>query len=112
MTLRQLEQAMEFKPALKCGFVVSRKIPGTVIGRGASVAAAAGGIPIFKTQVEQRVAFAEAITLGKTLFEYAPNSAAVRDIHALTHEILELFHAPKGLHNGQETTDSRPDQRV
>jgi len=101
VTLRQLEQAMEFKPALKCGFVVSRKIPGTVIGRGASVAAAAAGIPIFKTQVEQRVAFAEAITLGKTIFEYAPNSAAVREIHTLTHEILDLFNAPEGLHNGQ-----------
>jgi chromosome partitioning protein len=112
VTLRQLEQAMEFKPTLKCGFVVSRKIPGTIIGRGASVAAAAAGIPIFKTQVEQRVAFAEAITLGKTIFESAPNSAAVREIHTLTHEILDLFNAPEGLHNGQETTDSRSDQRI
>jgi len=70
------------------------------------------GCYIFKTQVEQRVAFAEAITLGKTIFEYAPNNAAVRDIHALAQEIVELFHAPEGLHDGQETTDSRPDQRV
>ena len=35
VTVKQLAQAQEFKPSLKCGFVVSRKIHGTVLGRDA-----------------------------------------------------------------------------
>jgi chromosome partitioning protein len=91
LTVRQLQEAQEVKPALKCGFVVSRKIRGTVMGRDARVAAADAGIPVFDTEVEQRVAFNEALTLGKTIFEYAPNSAAVKEIQALTHELLDTF---------------------
>ena len=30
-----------------------------------------------RREIEQRIAYAEATTLGKTIFEYAPNSAAV-----------------------------------
>lgn len=91
LTVRQLQEAQEVKPTLKCGFVVSRKIGGTVMGRDARLAAADAGIPVFDTEIEQRVAFNEALTLGKTIFEYAPNSAAVREIQALTHELLDMF---------------------
>ena len=91
VTVQQLRQAREFKPSLKCGFVVSRKIHGTVIGRDARINAASAGIPVFDTEVENRVSFAEAGTLGKTIFEYAPNSAAVREIQTLTHELLDMF---------------------
>jgi chromosome partitioning protein len=91
LTIRQLQEAQEIKPNLKCGFVVSRKIGGTVMGRDARAMAADAGIPVFDTEIEQRVAFNEALTLGKTIFEYAPNSAAVREIQALTHELLDTF---------------------
>jgi chromosome partitioning protein len=91
LTVRQLQETQEVKPSLKCGFVVSRKIRGTVMGRDARAAAADAGIAVFDTEVEQRVAFNEALTLGKTIFEYAPNSAAVKEIQALTHELLDTF---------------------
>jgi chromosome partitioning protein len=93
LTVRQLKEAQALKPALKCGFVVSRKISGTVLGRDARAMASDAGIPIFDTEIEQRVAYAEALTMGKTVFEWGGNSAAVREIQALTHEVLDALKA-------------------
>jgi len=91
LTVRQLKEAQELKPTLKCGFVVSRKIGGTVLGRDTRAMAADAGIPTFATEIEQRIAYAEALTMGKTIFEWASNSPAVRDIQSLTHELLDVF---------------------
>jgi chromosome partitioning protein len=91
LTVKQLKEAQEFKPTLNCGFVVSRKITGTVLGRDARSMAADAGIPIFATEVDQRVAYAEALTMGKTIFEWGGNPAAVREIQALTNELLDAF---------------------
>jgi chromosome partitioning protein len=91
LTVRQLQEAQAFKPTLKCGFVVSRKIQGTVLGRDARAMAADAGIPIFDTEIEQRIAYAEAATMGKTVFEWGGNNAAVREIQNLTHELLDVF---------------------
>jgi len=91
LTISQLKEAQAFKPTLKCGFVVSRKIGGTVLGRDAKKMAEDAGIPIFKTEIEQRIAFAEAMTMGKTIFEWSPQSPAVRDIQSFTRELLDTF---------------------
>ncbi|WP_138472148.1 MULTISPECIES: ParA family partition ATPase [Rhodobacterales] len=87
LTVRQVREAQEFKPALKCGFVVSRKIGKTVIGRDIRSMAAEAGLPILQTDIEQRVAFAESLTMGQTIFEWAPDSAATQEIDKLTNEI-------------------------
>ena len=50
--------------------LVSRKISGTVIGRDIRTMAAEAGIPILAAEIEQRVAFAESVTMGKTIFEW------------------------------------------
>jgi chromosome partitioning protein len=99
LTISQLKEAQEFKPTLKCGFVVSRKIAGTVLGRDARKMAEDAGIPIFETAIEQRIAFAEAMTMGKSIFEWSASSAAVRDIQTLTQELLDVFNEQK-LHPG------------
>jgi len=49
--------------------------------------AAEAGIPILAAEIEQRVTFAESITMGKTIFEWGPRSAATREIERLTKEI-------------------------
>lgn len=91
LTVRQLVEAQELKPKLKCGLVVSRKIGGTVLGRDARIMAADAGIPMFKTEIEQRIAYAEALTMGKTIFEWTSRSAAIAEIQSLTNELLEVF---------------------
>jgi chromosome partitioning protein len=87
LTVRQVVEAQEFKQTLKCGFVVSRKIGKTVIGRDIRDMAAAAQIPVLATEIEQRVAFAESMTMGQTIFEWAPAGAAAREIEKLTKEI-------------------------
>jgi chromosome partitioning protein len=88
LTVKQVREAQEYKPTLKCGFVVSRKIGKTVIGRDIRAMAAETGIPILKTDIEQRVPFAESMTMGQTIFEWAPGSPAVSEINRLTLEIM------------------------
>ncbi|KGM46618.1 ParA family partition ATPase [Pseudooceanicola atlanticus] len=87
LTVRQVKEAQEFKPTLKCGFVVSRKIGKTVIGRDIRNMAAEAGLPILESEIEQRVAFAEGMTMGQTIFEWASESNAAREIEHLTKEI-------------------------
>lgn len=88
LTVRQLREAQDYKPSLKCGFVVSRRISNTVIGRDIRELAAASGIEVLKAEVLQRVAFAESLTMGKTIGEWLPGSPATIDIKNLTEEIL------------------------
>ena len=90
LTLQQLKEAQEFK-TLKCGFVVSRKIGGTILGRDTRGMAEDAGISIFETEIEQRIAYAEALTMGKTIFEWADRSPAARDIQILSRELLDVF---------------------
>ena len=87
LTVKQVREAQDFKPGLKCGFVVSRKIGKTVIGRDIRNMAAEAGLPILSAEIEQRVAFAESITMGQTIFEWTGEGAAAREIEALVSEI-------------------------
>lgn len=87
LTVRQVREAQEMKPSLKCGFVVSRKIGKTVIGRDIRNMAAEAALPILSSEIEQRVAFAESLTMGQTIFEWAGDSNAAREIEQLTEEI-------------------------
>jgi chromosome partitioning protein len=100
LTVRQVREAQEYKETLKCGFVVSRKIGNTVIGRDIRAMAAEAGIPILETEIEQRVSFAESMTMGKTIFEWSPRSAAAKEIERLTSEIVS--HVQKDLHSSAE----------
>ena len=92
LTVRQVREAQEYKPALKCGFVVSRRIGKTIIGRDIRTMAAEAGIPILDADIEQRVAFAESMTMGQTIFEWAPGSSAEAEISRLSLEITQHGH--------------------
>jgi chromosome partitioning protein len=89
LTVQQILEAQVVKNTLKCGFVVSRKIGNTVIGRDIRAMAAGAGIPILSAEIEQRVAFAESMTMGKTIFELGSDAAAAKkETELLTNEIL------------------------
>lgn len=100
LTVRQVREAQAYKENLKCGFVVSRKIGNTVIGRDIRAMAAEAGIPILEAEIEQRVTFAESMTTGKTIFEWSPRSAATRNIERLAKEIV--IHVEKDLYSSAE----------
>ena len=88
LTVRQVREAQDYKETLKCGFVVSRKIGKTVIGREIRNIAAEIGIPVLNADIESRVAYAESLTMGKTVFEWNADKQAIKEIETLTSEII------------------------
>ena len=105
LTVKQVQEAQVFKETLQCGFVVSRKIGNTVIGREIRSMAAEAGIPLLDAEVEQRVAFAESLTMGKTIFEWSPTGAAAKEITTLTDEIVQ--HVQEKLRSSAATQATR-----
>ena len=88
LTIKQIREAQSYKEDLKCSFVISRKIGRTVIGREIRSMVEDYGIPVLKTEIEQRVAFAESLTMGKTIFDWNDKSEAAKEISKLAKEIL------------------------
>ena len=102
VTVQQVQQAQEYKETLKCGFVVSRKIGKTVIGRQVREMVESSGIRIFSADIENRVAFAESITMGQNIFEWNADQKAIQEIETLTKEIIDY---------GQEELSERTETR-
>ena len=88
VTVSQVRQAQELKHTLKCGFVVSRKIGNTVIGRDIKKLINDSDIYIFNSDIENRVANAESITMGKSIFEWQPSGKAARQFKQLVKEVV------------------------
>ena len=97
LTVKQVQEAQDYKKTLKCGFVISRKIGNTVIGRQIREMAADGGRLILAAEVENRVSFAESLTMGQSIFEWATKSTVAQEIQLLTQEILS--YGTEELHN-------------
>ena len=90
-TIRQIQEAKQYKENLKSVFLVSRIIPNTVISRSIREHVADYGIPLLKATIANRVPFAEALTLGKTIFEWASHSAAAREFSTVMQEIGAFY---------------------
>uniref|UniRef100_UPI00356213D4 ParA family partition ATPase n=1 Tax=Roseovarius sp. TaxID=1486281 RepID=UPI00356213D4 len=91
-TVAQVSEARIIKPAQKSVFVVSRKIGNTVIGRDIREMTAEYEVPVLSNAITQRVAYAEALTLGKDIAEYAPTSEAAAEFAAMMVELEEMAH--------------------
>lgn len=87
-TIEAVNNGRALKETLEAVFLVSRKHGNTVIGRDAKAYAADAGIQILRAEILNRVAFAEALTAGKTIFEWAARSEAAKDIDRLVKELL------------------------
>ena len=90
-TVAQVSEARIIKETQKSVFLVSRKIGNTVIGRDIRDMATEHGIPLLDTAITQRVAFAEALTVGKTINEWAPNSGAAAEIESCMNELVMIY---------------------
>ena len=72
---------------LKSVCTINRKIVNTAIGRDITEALARYEIPILKSTICQRVAFAETANSGLTVLETEPKGKAAKEIIALAAEI-------------------------
>lgn len=57
---------------------------------------------VFDTKIRSGVAIAEAPAHGESIFEYNPNSGAVRDYEAFIHEIADTIHLKEVTGSGEE----------
>ena len=83
-----IREATTYRETIKSVFVINRRIVNTAIGRDVAEALAGYDIPVLKTHIGQRVAFAESAANGSTVLEDDPTSLASREIIALTDELL------------------------
>ncbi len=60
----------------------------TIIGREARQSLAEQPLPALRSEVHQRIVFADSVAAGRLARETAPESAAAREIAALTDELL------------------------
>ncbi|NES65298.1 MAG: AAA family ATPase, partial [Okeania sp. SIO2D1] len=67
--VKLVEEASVFKENLKSVFVINRKIVNTAIGRDVVEALSSYKIPVMKSQICQRVSFAESAAGGQTVRE-------------------------------------------
>jgi chromosome partitioning protein len=87
-----IKEASVFKENLKSVFVINRKITNTAIGRDVAEALSGYGVPVLRSQICQRVSFAESAASGQTVMEIDPNGQAAQEIIVLVNELLEVHH--------------------
>jgi chromosome partitioning protein len=81
-----IAKARQIHPELQSRILISRRLSNTTLGREAREAAQGFGIPVLQTEITQRVALAESIVAGQTIFEYAPSSASAEEFRHLRSE--------------------------
>jgi chromosome partitioning protein len=89
-----ISKAQAIHPELKSRILITRRLANTTLGREAREAAGGFGIPVLETEIGQRVALAESIVAGQTVFEYAPDSPAVDEFARLSKELKRAMAAP------------------
>ncbi|KWR77256.1 AAA family ATPase [Cupriavidus sp. IDO] len=83
-----IREAQVFRPALRADFIINRRVSNTVIGREARHALAEQPLPALRSEVRQRIVFADSVAAGRLAGETAPDSAAAHEITAPVDELL------------------------
>ena len=87
-TLELIQEIKQDNTKLKSKLLISRKIPGTRLGRDARDAMGVFNKELFGTELCQRVAYIESMTSGVSVMQYAPGSKAADEIVRLCEEII------------------------
>ncbi|HHR6108449.1 TPA: ParA family partition ATPase, partial [Providencia alcalifaciens] len=85
-----ISEARIYKDSIKSVFVINRKIANTAIGRDVGDALAEYDTPVLTSSITQRVLFAEAAAVGKSVIEIEPTGLASKEMLNLAKEVLEL----------------------
>jgi chromosome partitioning protein len=85
-----LDEVAIHQPNLRRAFVINRKIVNTAIGRDVIEALADHPVPVLRTAIAQRVAFAETAAQGMTVYD-SPASIAAQEMDQLAEEVEKMF---------------------
>lgn len=80
-----IDMAKETKRRVR--LILSRVMPGTILGKTAREALSGYGVKVYRGELSQRVAHAEAIAVGQSILDYAPDSPGAEDVTALAKEV-------------------------
>ncbi len=98
-TLDTIAQVQEFRPDLKSALVVNGKAR-NALSKGVRAGLLATGTHVLDAELGRRVAYAEAIAVGKGVTTYAPGTPAAKEIKKLADELVQLLSD-----EGQEEVD-------
>lgn len=87
-----LVDAQVANPKLKAVFAINRKVSKTFLSRAVLDALKVYRLPVVTSALTHRVAFAESIGSGRTVFDIDPGSVASTEVAALAKEIMETAH--------------------
>jgi chromosome partitioning protein len=87
-----IQETSVFKEKLKSVFVINCRITNTAIGRDVAESLSGYGVPVLRSQICDRVSFAESAASGQTMMEIDPNGQAAQEINAYMNELLEVHH--------------------
>lgn len=90
VTARQVAEAHQFKSDLELVFLMSRIIPRTVISAAVRSEMKKAGIRLLESVICNRVAFAEALSQGLTIYQWAENSRAAAEMDSVMDEIKQF----------------------
>jgi chromosome partitioning protein len=92
-SIELVREAMTLRPNLQAFVVLTRVQRGTTIGRGAREVVAQAGLPVLRSVLTYRVAYAEALAAGQGITSYAPGDVARLEVERLVDELDELDNA-------------------
>jgi chromosome partitioning protein len=111
-TVKLIEESRAFKEKQKSVFLVTRRKAGTAIVAGIrKVLHDDYKLPQLRTEIPDRVAYAEAITKGTTIFEEQPRGPGPQDFRALLAEIKELMTDEQDRQNRSVSIRKPPTER-
>ncbi len=88
-TVDLVREAQIYKPALKCCLAVNRKIVNTAIGRDVRKALKELEVPVLKSDIGQRVAFAESLAEGATVLDRS-EPKGTKEIQTFVNELRRI----------------------
>ena len=90
-----IEMGQQVNPKLRAAVVVNRKMPNTRTGQQARSAAELFQLPVFETEITQRVCVVDSLIAGDTVFNYPRAGASVAEYQMLMKEVEDALGSPE-----------------
>jgi chromosome partitioning protein len=94
-TVDAIRRVQEIRPDLPAHLLINGSDRRTALSRDARDNIGTADLPILDTQLDHRVAFAEAVAVGQGITTYAPKSPAASELRKLADEIEFLVTGEK-----------------
>jgi chromosome partitioning protein len=98
VAMETFREAQTIRDELRGCILITRKQGRTSLARAARSALETSGLPVLATELGHRIAYQEALAVGKGVTTYAPKDTASQEIQNLVDELTRFYH-------GEETSD-------